>query len=292
MKLAAPQTITYGQPKAGQTLAVTCAAAAAPEGGSIKAYVWERRIDAGVYSQAGITAVNLFNYTVPQSGATLTLRVKAVDSSGNESGYCYGEAREIIYNRPPSVSGTDEDRGVLTAPFSYAYTVTDPDGGDVLTVSERLDGVELSSFAAEPGKAYTAVISDAQWLSLGNGSHTLEICASDALGESSIRTVTFSRQTSRIAMSRRTATESRPAKVFISLFPKVDPEKADVHLEVCNNPFDASPAWEDISEKVNSQIHSFANTQVETTHGIGYRFSITPKEGETALFISAAVRYR
>ena len=119
-----PSSISYGTPQAGNSLVLSTGGSTDPEGDAIS-YVWERKIDSGAYVQLGITTAKTFTDTVPTSGTTYTARVKAVDANGLESGYCTGSAKTISYNTPPVISGSDQNLGSKTAPFTYQYTVTD-----------------------------------------------------------------------------------------------------------------------------------------------------------------------
>lgn len=284
-----PASISFGTPRGGKALALTCAAATDPDGDTVS-YVWERRIDSGAWTQIGITSVNAYNDTVPSSGGTYNARVKTSDGKGGESDYRTGTAQTINHNVPPTLTGSDESRGAITAPFAYAYTATDANAGDTITITEAIDGAALRTFTATSGTQYTANIAPV-WLKLTNGAHTLTITARDREGERVTRTITFSRSVTRIAAARTIQTAARANKVFISLFPKPAAGDATITCQVCNNPFDTSPAWEDISGKVNEIVHIFANTTVATTPGIGYRFIITPAAGKTAAFFEAVVRY-
>ncbi len=285
-----PASVIFGLPKAGKTLAITCAAVTDPESDSIT-YVWERSIDGGIWSQIGITSVNGFIDTVPNIGTTYNVRVKAVDINGNESGYRVGTAQNIDYNVPPTITGTDQNMGTVSEPFSYAYTVSDQDAEDVITVVEKLDGAEIKRFTATSGTQYAADFSS-KWQSLAVGSHQLVITATDQDGESATRTITFSRAVTRIAAQRVITLSAMPKKVFLSLFPQPAAGTATITCQVCNNPYDSSPAWEDISGKINNLVHVFTNeTATATQKGLAYRFTITPADGQTVTFSTAVVRY-
>lgn len=283
-----PASISFGLPRAGKQLAITCAAVTDPEGDSFS-YVWERSVSGGTFSQIGITTVNAFNDTVPMTGTTYNVRVKTVDSRGNESAYRTGTAQAIDHNVAPTISGSDANRGTVTAPFSFAYTLTDADAGDTLTVVEAVDGREIRRFTTTSGTSHTANISGV-WLTMTNGTHRLTITVSDQDGASATRTITFARQTTRIATCRKIALNVRPKKVFLSLFP-IPPAGTSVTVQVCNNPFDPSPTWENISGKQNALVHTFTNTTVTNGNGLGYRFAIDPADGQTASFFEAVVRY-
>ena len=83
----------------------------------------------------------------------------------------------------------------------------------------------------------------------------------------------------------------RPEKVFLSLYPADHPADATLHVEVTNNPFDDSPAWEDITSKVGKFVHTFTSTTVvSSSYGLAYRFYMTKGTQEIEV-IQATVRF-
>lgn len=285
-----PASVHYDTPKAGKKLAIICAESADTENETIH-YVWERSIDGGIYSQIGITYVNVFEDNVPTSGTTYRIRVKAADSSNNESDYRYGSLLSINYNQTPAISGADEDYGERTNPFSYDYTPSDPDAENVITVTEAVDGMEIRQFTAVSGKEYTADLSSV-WLTLGSGSHRLIITVSDQDGESVNRVIRFSRTVNKIEVRRDMETPALVRKCFISIFPKieVEDEETEVMAEVTNNPYDETPIWEGISDKLNDIIHVFKNTTLIGKPGIGYRIRLSSTKS-TVYLHSVVCRY-
>ena len=100
-----------------------------------------------------------------------------------------------------------------------------------------------------------------------------------------------SRTVTRIAASRAIATDAKVEKVFLSLYPADHPADATLHVEVTNNPFDDSPAWEDITSKVGKFVHTFTNTTVaSSSYGLAYRFYMTKGTQEIEV-IQATVRF-
>ena len=272
-----PSSISYGTPQAGNSLVLSTGGSTDPEGDAIS-YVWERKIDSGAYVQLGITTAKTFTDTVPTSGTTYTARVKAVDANGLESGYCTGSAKTISYNTPPVISGSDQNLGSKTAPFTYQYTVTDAQAAtQTITVTEKLTNgtqtITLRTYTATSGAQNTVDLSSV-WLPLLSGTHVLTITANDGNGGTATRKITFSRTVSRIAAARAFHTDALVKKVFISLYPSDLPADATLHLEVTNNPFDTSPVWVDITSKANSLVHVFTNTTAANGYGLGYRFYI------------------
>ena len=287
-----PSFISYGTPRAGQSLTITCGASTDPEGNPIN-YVFERRVDTGAYVQIGITSSTSIVDTVPTSGTNYQARVKAVDSLGAESAYQTGTAVPISYNTPPVISGSDQNLGAYTTPLTYNYTVTDADAGQTLTVTETVtngaETITLRTYTATSGATNTADLTSV-WLRLLPGSHTLTISVSDGAGGTTQRVITFSRTVNRIAASRAFTTDSLVTKCFLSIYPSERPADSVLHVEVSNNPFDNEPVWEDITSKVNRYVHTFENNTVATTYGLAYRFYLT--KGTQQIEVSqVAVRF-
>ena len=288
-----PSSISYGTPQAGNSLVLSTGGSTDPEGDAIS-YVWERKIDSGAYVQLGITTAKTFTDTVPTSGTTYTARVKAVDANGLESGYRTGSAKTISYNTPPVISGSDQNLGSKTAPFTYQYTVTDAQAAtQTITVTEKLTNgtqtITLRTYTATSGAQNTVDLSSV-WLPLLSGTHVLTITATDSAGGSATRKITFSRTVSRIAAARAFNTDALVQKVFVSLYPAPIPVDATLHLEVTNNPFDTSPVWVDITDKANRLVHVFTNTTAAKGYGLGYRFYITKGTHEIEI-TQATIRF-
>lgn len=287
-----PSSISHATPQAGKSLTITTGGSTDPEGNAIS-YVWERRIDSGVWTQIGITTAKTITDTVPTSGTNYQVRVKAADAHGAESAYRTGTAKAISYNTNPVISGSDQNVGAKTAPLSYAYTVTDSEAASqTLTVKETVtngsETITLRQYTATSGAQNTANLSSV-WLRLLAGTHVLKIEVSDGAGGTAVRNITFSRTVTRVAASRAISTDAKVTKVFLSLYPD-QPIDATLHCEVTNNPFDASPVWEDITGKVGRFVHTFTNTTVANGFGLAYRFYIN-KGSQTVEVIQATVRF-
>jgi hypothetical protein len=289
-----PSSISHGTPRAGQSLTITTGGSTDPEGDAIS-YVWERRVDSGAYTQIGITTAKSTVDTVPSSGTNYQVRVKAVDANGAESAYRTGNATPISYNTDPVISGSDQNLGAKTDPFTYDYTVTDSEAASqTLTVTETVtngtETITLRTYTATSGTQNTADLSEV-WLRLLTGSHVLKIYVTDGAGGSATRLITFSRTVTRIAASRAITTDAKVEKVFLSLYPADHPADATLHVEVTNNPFDDSPVWEDITSKVGKFVHTFTNTTVaSSSYGLAYRFYMTKGTQEIEV-IQATVRF-
>ena len=176
----------------GQTTTIGWSAATDPDGDSVS-YRLERSINGGGYSQIYSGANTTYTDRITTAMNTLQYRVKAVDSFGAESSYTTSPTRSVIHNLPPSISGVDGDLGVKSDAFTYEYTVTDPES-NTTTVVEKLDGVTLRTYTAQLGNQASTVVSGVSWVKLSQGSHTLTITATDTLGGSCVRSMTFTKQ--------------------------------------------------------------------------------------------------
>lgn len=288
-----PSSISHGTPRAGQSLTITTGGSTDPEGNAIN-YVYERRVDSGAYTQIGITSAKSITDTVPSSGANYQVRVKAVDAHGAESAYRTGNATAISYNTNPVISGSDQNVGAKTEPFTYEYTVTDGEAASqTLTVTETVtngsETITLRTYTATSGSQNTANLSGV-WLRLLTGTHILKIYVTDGAGGTATRQITFTRTVNRIAASRAISTDAKVTKVFLSLYPADRPADATLHVEVTNNPFDTAPVWEDVTSKVGKFVHTFKNTTVAKGFGLAYRFYLT-KGTQQIEVIQATVRF-
>ena len=159
------------------------------------------------------------------------------------------------------ISGTDGALGSFsTAAPSYEYTVTDADGHQV-DVVEMLDGVTLRSYTVTLGHTNTLTIGSEAWLKVVNGSHTLKIVATDAKDASVTRTLTFTKAVTSVEFEQTLAMEAdaMPTKALVNIQGNF-PAGCTLQVWICNNGNDASPTWEDITQKVRAgQKHYFTN---------------------------------
>lgn len=203
--------------------------------------------DAAVISDYGWTSVQY--------------RVKAYDAAGAESAYTTSASRTVTNNRPPVISGKDGALGSFsTAAPSYEYTVTDADGHQV-DVVEMLDGVTLRRYTVTLGQTNTLTIGAEAWLKVVNGSHTLKIVATDAKDASVTRTLTFTKAVTSVEFEQTVAMEAdaMPTKALVNIQGNF-PAGCTLQIWICNNGNDASPTWEDITQKARTgQKHYFTN---------------------------------
>ncbi|MEZ2659269.1 S26 family signal peptidase [Aneurinibacillus aneurinilyticus] len=203
-----------------------------------------------------------------------TLTVWAEDDKGGKSAEVTRKFR-VIHNRPPVISGTNEDLGTIQAIPSKTYTVTEPEG-DAFTVTEKINGKVIRSFAGVAEQENTITIPHDLWIRLQPGvQHTLAIEATDSKGMTAARTYTFVRQENKLEFKlKKPFVTDIAAKRILVTIDAVVPNGAMMKIEACNNAFDASPTWEDITNHVRfNRGFLFTNTEKTADRwGVDIRF--------------------
>ncbi|KIV60347.1 hypothetical protein TS65_00790 [Aneurinibacillus migulanus] len=158
---------------------------------------------------------------------------------------------------------------------SKTYTVTEPEG-DAFTVTEKINGKVIRSFAGVAGQENTITIPYDLWIRLQPATqHTLSIEATDSKGMTSVRTYTFVRNETKLEFKLKNpfVTDIAAKRILVTL-DAVVPNGATMKIEACNNAFDASPTWEDITNHVRFN-RGFLFTNAEKTAdkwGVDIRF--------------------
>lgn len=273
----APTSITVpGIISGGNPLQIAWDASTDPDG-NLEGYQLERSDNGGTYTQIYIGNQQTFTDSVAFGINTVQYRVKAFDSAGLESEYTTSPVRTVTNNRPPDISGMDEDIGAFSdsAP-SYNYTVTDEDG-DTVTVVETLDGATIRTYTATLGQSETITFSNDDWIKILNGQHILKITATDTQNASAVRTVTFAKDVDTISFSLKTPfpADDMPTQAIVNIQGDF-PAGSNLMVEICNNGNDTSPAWEDItSNALNQTKLFFANTsKTDANWGVSLRVKL------------------
>ena len=240
---------------------------------------WLRTPDAGfahnaryVSSSGSLSFVNAYGGLCGVRPAlNLPSDILVSDSPDTDGAYI------IVWNQTTTISGADSNLGNKSAPFTVNYSVNDTDTGDTLTVTEKVDTTTIRTINnAVRGQTYTLDLSSI-WSTLTLGSHTITITVTDGKGGTATRTYTFMKTNDRIKFTLKNPIETSIAakKIVVSGVLTV-PTGATLSVKVCNNGFDTSPTWEDITQKfLNRETHTFANTtKTATKWGINIQFEI------------------
>lgn len=210
-------------------------------------------------------------------GTTNTIEIEVTDGSATT----YRRYTFVKTNSAPFITYTGQaDLGELTTKPSITYSVKDNEG-DAITVTEKLNGEVIKQFTATSNKNYTITITDEFWLTCGKNANTIEISASDVNGGTSYKYITFTRQVNKVQITTKKAIETDAAATKIMVSPDWDKTGCTGKVEVCNNGFDASPTWEDMTTmSVLNRPYTFTNsTKTAAKWGIKIRLTLTKNEG-------------
>lgn len=286
----APTSITVpDQIYGGSSATISWGAATDPDG-NLSGYTLEQLVDSGAWSQIYKGSARTYDAPITYGWNTVQFRVKAYDTVGAESAYTTSASRTVINNRPPVISDSDTNLGSFSSsPPSHDYVVTDEDGHQV-TVVEALDGTTIRSYTVTLGNTNTVTIDADTWLKLLNGSHTLTIKATDAMNESTTRTLTFTKNVAEVEFEQTVAmtADEMPTKALVNIQGSF-PAGCTLTVEICNNGNDASPTWENITTKATTgQKHFFANeTKTATNWGVKVRVKLLRGSATDACYIQS-----
>jgi hypothetical protein len=182
-----------------------------------------------------------------------------------------------VLNSAPVISGNNQNLGEKITPFAIDYTVNDTDTTDTLTITEKVNNTTIRTVSnAVRNQQYTVNLSDV-WSTLALGSHTVTITVDDGKGGTATRTYTFTKTDDRIKFRLKNpiGTSIAAKKIVVSGVLTI-PAGATLSVKACNNAFDSSPTWEDITQKfLNREAHTFANvSKTAAKWGIDIEFEI------------------
>ena len=191
-------------------------------------------------------------------------------------------------NTAPVINYTGNNNlGVINSKPTIKYTVTDAEG-DRITITERLNGKVLQTYTVNAGTACTVNIPNMSWLGCGNSTNTIEINARDTAGGSSNKTITFRRAIDRIEVITNPI-KTNKAVTKISLEVGWNTENASGQVFVCNNAYDASPTWENMTNSVGSSLVYNLTNKTKTASNWGLSVKVIVKKdggstGEVSLY--------
>lgn len=245
------------------------------------------------YSVRRVNSSGALSYTNAYSGSgglrpALNLTPDISISDTTDSDGCY-----LIYERKaPCVNGKDGDLGTKFGPFEVPYIVTDAPENDVATVIESVNGATIKNYVPVLGQTNKVEITNDILANLPNGEKaTLTITATDEDG-STTRTYTFTpwrysadKTKVSVQMGQPIKTDYAISKVIMTM--QTDREvDATITVKACNNAFDDSPTWEDITAAVTSKKAATLQNTTKTADAWGLNVQIDIQKGQQAGTIS------
>ena len=220
-------------------------------------------------------------------GTNHTLTVWVEDDQGGVSSQVT-RTFTVIWNRPPTISGTDQNLGTINAIPTGNYSVTEPEN-DTFTITEYLDGVQTKSFAGVAGQNYSATIDPSTWLTLAlDVPHEIRIRATDSKGLYSERVYTFTRTETQIKFelnlddpaTKAFFTDSTmPSRILVTLDAVILAGASITKVEVTNNAFDAAPTWEDATGPAKAGRGYLFTNKTKTAPNWGVNIRVTIDKG-------------
>ena len=159
-----------------------------------------------------------------------------------------------------------------------------------MNVVEKIDGKTIATKnAITLGATQTLSVSGNTFTALTNAKHTITITATDSAGNSAVRTLTFTKSIAGFVITLSTPLEanSQPTRANIKVTRDI-PAGGTFKVEATNNPFDASPVWEDCTNAVVQGVaHVFTN-KINTAAQYGMNIRVTVQRGDalTACWVS------
>lgn len=282
-----PTTLNVPTIYGGKSATISWSSVNDPDGNAVT-YQLEQSVNGGAFTTI-YTGANLsYSTVVPYGTTNVQFRARATDSLGASSGYITSTNRTVINNNAPTIDGTNSSLGTKSSEFTQTYKVTDAENNPV-TVVESIDGVQIRSYVVTLGATNSFSVTGNTWLSLTNGSHTMTVRATDGV-DTTTRTWTFVKSVNSLTITTRNpmATNTRPTRIKV-IVNKTIPAEATMKIEACNNGFDSSPTWEDITTSMNNGlIHLFSNTtKTATQWGVRIRVTINRNGGSGACYVSS-----
>lgn len=198
-----------------------------------------------------------------------TLTVWVEDDQGGKSAEVTRNF-QVIWNRPPTISGQNDSLGTITDRPTITYSAVDPEG-NTFTFTEYLNGQQVRSFTGEAGQEYTFQLTHDAWIRLDlDVPHQAKIVATDSAGMSSERVYTFTRTETHIEfmldydnpdVQAFFTVDGMPNRILVTLERYMPPGSSIESVQVTNNYLDAQPTWEDATGAViGGRGYLFTNT--------------------------------
>ena len=154
-------------------------------------------------------------FTPLERYATNTIEVTVSDGMGKDSYYMTFTKENV----PPVITCySNTDLGTVESMPTVTYSVDD-ENKDTVTVTEKINGVQIKSFECVLNQRYTINLPQDTWLSCSTEKNTIEIIATDTYGATDSKTITFAKAEQRTTYTVFYAIEGdlRYERVFISI---------------------------------------------------------------------------
>lgn len=186
----------------------------------------------------------------------------------------------VSVNTAPAINASSTNLGEKNAPFNFGYTVTDADG-DTLTVTEKLDGKTTAthtSIASGTALTFGQGADATGFQRILNGSHTIQITASDGNDSTSLNAAfTKSVTSASVTLTTPLAVDGDITVAVLHVTGSI-PSDAVFKAEVTNDANDPSPVWQDATVEVQKGAN-IVFTNSAATNGAAFNFRVSVSRG-------------
>ena len=187
----------------------------------------------------------------------------------------------VSVNTAPTITNTSGTQlGEKNAAFSYSYTVSDADG-DTISVTEKLDGKTVTTrtdIASGTVLTFEQASTEEGFRRILNGSHTIQIVASDGKDSSSVSaTFTKGLTSASVTLKSPLAVEGDITVAVLQVTGSI-PDDATFKAEVTNNANDAEPVWQDATTEVQKGTNIVFSNKT-ASNGAAFNFRISASRG-------------
>lgn len=295
----AASVVLPAEPEGGQSVQVTVTPGSGKKYGGTVTYIYQYKLDGGEWNTLTTTTATMAQLAIPRGTETVQVRVQARDDIGfTSSDYTTSEIYEVSNGEPPfiqwSYPGTTYNMGEITEPFTFDYTVMDPDYGDTLLVGETIMTDKEGWVSPIYLKTYenVAIGTKMTFKALTESTFfrecpvdtvtTIKLAAADNYElTSDVYELSFTKINDTIDVTLRESMSVEGAitegVVYVT---GLIPEDATFWVKVTNNAKDDNPVWQDITADVlASRRFKFKNTVA--VNGFSFNFQLYAKRGES-----------
>lgn len=187
----------------------------------------------------------------------------------------------VSVNTAPTITNTSGTQlGEKNAAFSYSYTVSDADG-DTISITEKLDGKTVTTrtdIASGTVLTFEQASTEEGFRRILNGSHTIQIVASDGK-DSSSASATFTKDVTSASVTLKSplAVEGDITVAVLQVTGSI-PDDAKFKVEVTNNAKDAAPVWQDATTEAKKGVNIVFENKTATA-GAAFNFRVSVERG-------------
>lgn len=266
--------------KGGSTIVISWQTAT-DQDGDLSGYSLERQVDGGAWAEIYQGAETTYEDSITKGWQTIRYRVRAYDSHSAYGSYATSAAMDVDNNTAPLITcALSGDLGTKSEGFAIPYTVTDPDEGEVITVTESIDSAEQRTYTANSEEENHLDLTGEAFMKLLNGPHTVAISASDGK-IAAVHGLTFTKSVTAASVTLKEPLRvDAPLTICVLSVTGSIPVDAEYTVEVTNNASDETPVWQDCTAAVKTGVNIlFDNETAE--NGFAFNFRVRVKRGKS-----------